>query len=186
MTTSPRRVSATTNTIRILQERKTRLTLAHGQHNDDQLCRFHCQKPANPHHRPHMSLRFQSINQTTYQGRHSLMAPPNATEFDLTEAKGSPSHRVTGVAIVVVFSSMIVVALGSIIVYYYTGWLDKPLSWIGLGRKTRQKKPSIDMTDFHELKHQKNGRRISRGNLSRCDADISLFAKMVRPASCAL
>lgn len=114
------------------------------------------------------------------------MAPPNATGFDLTEAKGSPSHRVTGVAMVVVFSSMIVVALGSIIVYYFTGWLDKPLSWIGLDRKTRPKKPSIDVTDFHELKHHKNGRRVSHGNLSGCAADISLFAKRVRPASCAL
>ena len=89
------------------------------------------------------------------------MAPPNATEFDLKEAKGGPSHRVAGIAIVAVFSSMVVVALGSIIVYYYTGWLDKPLSWIGLDRKAREKKHSIDVTTFHELKHHNNGRRIS-------------------------
>ncbi|KAL8836884.1 MAG: hypothetical protein Q9176_006014 [Flavoplaca citrina] len=72
------------------------------------------------------------------------MAPPNATEFDLKDAKGGPAHRVAGIALVAVFSSMVVVALGSIIVYYYTGWLDKPLSWIGLGRKAREKKHSID------------------------------------------
>ncbi|KAL9038641.1 MAG: hypothetical protein Q9180_003011 [Flavoplaca navasiana] len=89
------------------------------------------------------------------------MAPPNATKFDLKEAKGGPSHRVAGIAIVAVFSSMVVVALGSIIVYYYTGWLDKPLSWIGLGRKAREKKHSIDVTTFHELK-QRNNELINR------------------------
>lgn len=110
------------------------------------------------------------------------MAPPNATEFDLKEAKGSPSHRVAGIAIVVVFSSMVVVALGSIIMYYSTGWLDKPLSWIGLGRKAREKQHSIDVTTFHELKHHNHGRRISHERSTLC-AYTSLLVKRVGSTS---
>lgn len=96
------------------------------------------------------------------------MAPSNVTDFHAGEAKGGPSHRVTGIAMVVVFSSMIVVALGSILVYYYTHWLDKPLSWIGLGRRARGKKYLIEATNFHELHRQNNGtaKAISKSTVS--------------------
>ncbi|KAL8851215.1 MAG: hypothetical protein Q9221_003846 [Calogaya cf. arnoldii] len=82
------------------------------------------------------------------------MVPSNATDFDPTEFRGSPSSRVTGIAMVVVFSSMIVVALGSILIYYYTRWLDKPLSWIGLGRRAREKRFLMQATNLHELDRQ--------------------------------
>ncbi|KAL8650608.1 MAG: hypothetical protein Q9226_005074, partial [Calogaya cf. arnoldii] len=86
-----------------------------------------------------------------------LMAPSNATDFDATEVRGSPSARITGIAMVVVFSSMIVVALGSILMYYYTRLLDKPLSWIGLGRRAREKRFLMQTTNLHELDRQNQG-----------------------------
>ncbi|KAI4090711.1 MAG: hypothetical protein LQ339_008291 [Xanthoria mediterranea] len=79
------------------------------------------------------------------------MALSNASEFHDGEAKGGSSHRVTGIAMVAVFSSMIVMALGSIIMYYYTRWLDRPLNWIGVGRRAREKRYLIEMRNFHRL-----------------------------------
>ncbi|KAL8999024.1 MAG: hypothetical protein Q9169_002022 [Polycauliona sp. 2 TL-2023] len=79
------------------------------------------------------------------------MLPYNATKLDYGEAKGGPTHKAAAIVMVAVFSSMIVVAIGSILVYYCTSWLDKPLGWIGLGRRAR--KP----TTFYELNHQNNG-----------------------------
>ncbi|KAI4221867.1 MAG: hypothetical protein L6R36_006577, partial [Xanthoria steineri] len=79
------------------------------------------------------------------------MAPWTASEFHAGEAKGGSSHRVTGIAMVAVFSSMIVVALGSIIMYYYTRWLDRPLSWIGVGGRAREKRYLIELRKFYRL-----------------------------------
>lgn len=85
------------------------------------------------------------------------MALSNASEFHDGEAKGGSSHRVTGIAMVAVFSSMIVMALGSIIMYYYTRWLDRPLNWIGVGRRAREKRYLIEMRNFHRLDGANNG-----------------------------
>ena len=79
------------------------------------------------------------------------MIPSNSTKLDYGEAKGGPSHRVGGIAIVAVFSSLIVIALGSILIYYYTTWLHRPLGWIGLGPRAGK------ITSFHDLECENNG-----------------------------
>ncbi|KAL8850085.1 MAG: hypothetical protein Q9221_004946 [Calogaya cf. arnoldii] len=66
------------------------------------------------------------------------LAPSEVTELDASKARGRPSARVVEITMVVISSSVIVVALGSIFIYYYTRWLEKPLSWNGLGHRAEK------------------------------------------------
>lgn len=106
------------------------------------------------------------------------MVPSNASEFHAGEAKGGSSHRVTGVVMVAVFSSMIVVVLGSIIMYYYTRWLDRPLSWIGIGRRAREKRYLIQERNFHRLNDLNNG--TADQHFVSILTDTTLFASRSR------